>query len=209
MIGDLRTDALHQAPQEPDIDETTMIALLVLAFAGRNVSVQSGAALGKSDREQIVETLTEGGTLTLDPAAVQKAARAMLTAVLSCRDNMTNSGIIARIAGNSIGATLRLPNMATEEFLSCLSKAGLEKAAAAEGVRIGSRAKDTRAALIKRFETGVYVHPAALFRLSEEEIAEAKEAASYRYSPGSPDDDESLDWSEGDRDAAENTADDK
>jgi ParB family transcriptional regulator, chromosome partitioning protein len=208
MIGDLRTEALHQALQEADIDETTMIALLVLAFAGWNVSVQSGAVLDRFDRRQIAETLTEGGTLTRDPDAIQKAARAMLTAVLSCRDNATNSGIVARIAGDSIGATLRLPNMATEEFLSCLSKAGVEKAAAAEGVRIGARAKDTRAALIKRFETSVYVHPAALFRLSEEEIAEAQEAASYRYNRGSPDDDESPDWSEGDRDAPENTLDD-
>jgi ParB family transcriptional regulator, chromosome partitioning protein len=98
--------------------------------------------------------------------------------------------------------------MATEEFLSCLSKAGVERAATAEDVRIGARAKDTRAALIKRFETGVYVHPAALFQLSEAEIAEAQEAASYRYNPEAPDDDESPDWSDGDRDAAKNTLND-
>ena len=208
MIGDLRTDALHQALQEAKIDETTMIALLVLAFAGQNVTVHSGAELGKSDREQIAETLTEGGTLTHDPDAVQKAARATLTAVLSCRDNMTNSGIVARIAGDSIGATQHLPNMATEEFLSCLSKAGVEKAAAAAGVRSGARAKDTRAALIERFATGVYVHPAALFRLTEQEIAEAKQAASYRYDFGSSDDDESLDQNEGAQDGADNTVDD-
>ena len=68
IIGDLRTDALHEALQDEnaDIDSEHMVALLVLAFAGRNVSVQSGAALGKSDREQIAETLTEGGTLTRD-----------------------------------------------------------------------------------------------------------------------------------------------
>ena len=59
----------------------------------------------------------------------------MLTAALSCRDNMTNSGIVARIAGDAIGASLYLPNMATDEFLSCLSKSAVEKAAAAEGVR--------------------------------------------------------------------------
>jgi hypothetical protein len=58
-------------------------------------------------------------------------------------------------------------------------------------------------ALCYRFERSV-----TSGRLSEEEIAEAKEAASYRYNLGSPDDDESPDWSEGDRNAAENTADD-
>jgi hypothetical protein len=35
----------------------------------------------------------------------------MLVAVLSCRDNMTSSGEVARIAGDSVGATLRLPNL--------------------------------------------------------------------------------------------------
>lgn len=179
MIGDFRTDALHQALQDADIDQMTMIGLLVLAFAGRNVSVQSGAALGKSDREQIAETLTEGGTLTRDSATIQSAARAMLAAVLSCRDNMTNSGALARIAGDCIGAGLHLPNMATEDFLSCLSKAGVEKAAAAEGVRIGARAKDTRAAMIDLFATGVYVYPEALFRLTEQELADLGNSDGY------------------------------
>src|SRR5579875_1336276 len=117
----------------------------------------------------------------------------MLTAVLSCRENMSNSGIVARIAGDNIGAVRHMPNMATEEFLSCLSKAGVEKAAAAEGVRIGARAKDTRAALIERFANGAYVYPTALFRPTEQEIADAKAAASWRYVPGSTD--------EGDADA--------
>ena len=50
MIGDLRTDALHQALREATIDDTTMIALLVLAFAGKNVTVQGGAGLASLDR---------------------------------------------------------------------------------------------------------------------------------------------------------------
>ena len=37
MIGDYRTDALHQALQESDIDDQTLIGLLVLALAGNNV----------------------------------------------------------------------------------------------------------------------------------------------------------------------------
>jgi ParB family transcriptional regulator, chromosome partitioning protein len=69
--------------------------------------------------------------------------------------------------------------MATEEFLSCLSKAALEKAAAAEGVRIGSRGKDTRANLIERFKGGTYVYPSALFAPTPDEVAEARRQASY------------------------------
>jgi hypothetical protein len=72
-------------------------------------------------------------------------------------------GIVARVAGAAIDAKLLLPNMATEEFLSCLSKAAIEKAAADEGVKIGSRGKDTRANLIERFKDGIYIYPSALF----------------------------------------------
>ena len=115
---------------------------------------------------------------------MRTAARAMLTAVLSCRDNMTNSGVVARIAGDAIGASLNLPNMATEEFLSCLSKAAIGKAAAAEGVRVEARAKDTRARLIERFKDGVYVYPAALFQLTQAEIDDARQTAARRDVPG-------------------------
>ena len=176
MIGDLRTDALHQALREAEIDDSTLLALLVLALGGRNVSVQSGAGLGAQDREQIGQTLTEGGVLTTDQDAIRTAARAMLTIALSCRDNASASGPFARIAGDAIGASLCLPNMATEAFLACLSKAAIEKAAAAEGVRVEARAKDTRARLVERFKTSVYVYPAALFRLTPEEAKQAAES---------------------------------
>ncbi len=184
MIGDLRTDALHEALQNAEIDSDTLVALLVLAFAGKNVSVQSGADFAKSDREQIAATLTEGGALSRDAGLIHTAARATLTAVLSCRENMTNSGDVARIAGDSIGASLRLPNMATDEFLSCVSKTGVEKAAAAEGVPVHPRGKDTRAALVERFKDGLYVYPGALFRLTEQEIAAAERSAAHRWVPG-------------------------
>lgn len=44
MIGDLRTDALHEALSRAPIEDDTLMALLVLALAGRNVSIQSGAS---------------------------------------------------------------------------------------------------------------------------------------------------------------------
>jgi ParB/RepB/Spo0J family partition protein len=173
IVGDLRTDALHQALRERDIDDGTLLVLLVLALGGKNVSIQSAAEGGRYGREALACGLIEGGVLTTDQDAVRTAARAMLQVALSCRDNMTNSGIAARVAGDAIGAELFLPNMATEEFLSCLSKAALEKAAAADGVKIGSRGRDTRANLIERFKDGTYVHPSALFAPTPDEIADA------------------------------------
>ena len=183
MIGDLRTDALHEALREAEIDDHTLLALLVLAFAGRNVSVHTGAGLDSFDRAAIADTLTEGGALTTDPATLRAAGRSMLTAVLSCRLNMSNSGPLARIAGDTIDASRRLPNMATDDFLACLSKAALERAAAAEGVRVGARGKDTRANLVDHFKDGGYVYPPALFRITAEEAAEFKAQQPRRYVP--------------------------
>jgi hypothetical protein len=183
IIGDLRTDALHQAFEHADIDDHTLIALLVLALAGTNVSISSGAGVGPSGRDAIAASITEGGVLTGAEDTVRIAARSMLSATLSCRDNMTNSGHVARIAGDAIGASLYLPNMATDEFLSCLSKSAVEKAATAEGVRTEARAKDTRARLIERFKDGLYIYPAAHFGLSADELKAATETEARRYVP--------------------------
>ena len=184
IIGDLRTDALHEALRSDSIDDQTLLSLLVLAFAGKNVTVQSGSDAASWDRATVAATLTEGGVLTADADLVRAAARTMLVATLSCRDNMTNSGLVARIAGDAVDASRHLPNMATEEFLSCLSKAGVEKAAAAVEVRVEARAKDTRARLVERFATGVYHYPGALFRVTEEDIAAAKALEPRHYVPG-------------------------
>ena len=139
MIGDFRTDALHQALREAAIDDSTLLALLVLALGADNVSVQSGTDLGTFEREKICVTIAEGGVLTSDLDLVRNAARSVLIAALSCRDNQSNSGVVARVAGDAVGASHYLPNMATAEFLASLSRAALEKSAAAEGVRVEAR----------------------------------------------------------------------
>jgi ParB/RepB/Spo0J family partition protein len=175
MIGDLRTDALHQALADAPIADDTLLGMLVLALGADNVAVDSGSNLNGNDRQAISRTLTEGGVLTADPDLLRRAARMMLAAVLSCRENRSQSGPFARIAGEAIGASLRLPNMATEEFLSCLSRSALEKAAAAEGVRVEVRAKDTRARMVGRFAEGTFVYPGALFRLAPEDLTAAAE----------------------------------
>jgi len=173
MIGDFRTDALHQALREAPIEDSTLLGLLVLALAAKNVSLQSGADIGPFDREAIAATITEGGVLISDLELVRTAARNMLVAALSCRDNMSNSGLGARIAGEAVGASLYLPTMATDEFLTCLSRQALEKAAETEGVRAEARVRDTRARFIERFSGTRYVYQAALFQLTAEEIAAA------------------------------------
>jgi len=175
MIGDLRTDALHQALADAPIADDTLLGMLVLALGGGNVTVDSGSNLNGNDRQAISRTLTEGGVLTTDPDLLRRAARMMLAAVLSCRENRSQSGPFARIAGEAMGASLRLPNMATEEFLSCLSRGALEKAAAGEGVRVEVRAKDTRARMVGRFTDGTFVYPGALFRLAPEDQTAAAE----------------------------------
>src|SRR6266446_1859387 len=177
MIGDFRTDALHQAQRESRIEDTTLLGLLVLALAGKNVSIQSGADMSPFDRERIAATITEGGVLTSDFGLIHAAARSMLVAALNCRDNVSNSGPGARIAGEAIGASLYLPTMATDEFLSCLSRQALEKAATTEGVRVEVRVRDTRARFIERFTDTRYVYPAALFQVTAEEIAAAAAAS--------------------------------
>jgi ParB family chromosome partitioning protein len=183
-----------------------LLALLVLALGGKNISIQSAAEGGRYGREELACGLIEGGVLATDQDVVRKAARAMLQVALSCRDNMTNSGIVARVAGDAIDAKLFLPNMATEEFLSCLSKAALEKAAAAEGVKIGSRGKDTRANMIERFREGTYLHPSALFAPTPDEIADATRDASD-WDEGGGEDDAGNGEREGTGDGHEDPAD--
>jgi ParB family chromosome partitioning protein len=47
---------------------------------------------------------------------LRQAAREMLANVLSCGPGYHSSGVIARYAGDAIGADEHLANMATEEF---------------------------------------------------------------------------------------------
>ena len=195
MIGDLRTEALHQALANTPIEDDTLLGLLILAFGCDNVSVDSGGHLHGDDREAICRAITEGGVLTTDVDLLRQAARRMLAGVLLCRESRSQSGPFARIAGEAIGASLRLPNMATEEFLSCLSRGALETVARAEGVNIAPRAKDTRARMVTRFKEGTFVYPGALFRLTAEEQDAAaghrrQRADAGWVSPETADDDE-------------------
>ena len=180
MVGDLRTDALHRALREKPVDDDQLIAMLVLALAGRNVTVLSGVT-GRhraSHLARVSETLTEGGVITRDLTTIRHAAREALVEVLSCRENHSASGMGARYAGAAIGADTYLPNMATEEFLPALSRAALEQCADASDVAKQVRVKDTRAALVARFSDGTFIYPAARFAPTEAELEARRNPAS-------------------------------
>jgi ParB family chromosome partitioning protein len=170
MVGNMCTDALHAALREEPIDEQTLIALLVLALAGHNVEVKTGLAhvAGLRDtRREIAARLTEGGAVTSDPALLQEAARSMLAYTLSCRDNWSQSGPVARIAGDAIGADAHLPNMATADFLACLSKAAVEGVAVGLNVLVQPTGKATRGDVIARVGEGRWIYPPALFAAAD------------------------------------------
>ena len=192
IVGDLRTDALHQALREKPINDDQLIAMLVLALAGKNVTILSGVTGSHRFNQlgQVAETLTEGGILTRDLATIRDAAREALVAVLSCRENHSASGIGARHAGTAIDADAYLPNMATEEFLPSLSRAALEQSAAAQSIAPQARVKDTRAALIARFSDGTFIYPGARFAPTKAELETRRNPASIIDGPDDDDTDD-------------------
>ncbi|MDQ0333554.1 ParB family chromosome partitioning protein [Mesorhizobium sp. YL-MeA3-2017] len=176
MIGDLRTDALREALGRAPIEDDTLMALLILAFAGQNVSVTTGGGgtyYGHSRLAKNAAVLFDAdGKLAFDMDTLRVAARTMLVDVFSCRENATNSGVVARVAGEVVGADAFLPNMGTEEFLACLSRPALEASCKDTPVLPRQRVKDTRAALVEHFKKGHFVHPSALFAPDPAKLAD-------------------------------------
>ena len=207
MIGDFRTDALHEALARSPIEDETLMALLVLAFAGRNVTVESGSSetvYGHARLERHAALLFgEGGRLDYDRETLHQAARKVLIEVLSCRENRTNSGIVARVAGDTIGADSFLPSMGTDEFMSCLSRPALEASCKDTPILPRARVKDTRAALVDHFKEGSFVHPSALFA---PDVAELTNWSAKHAAPDEHDDDSAPEVDEFDGDRTERSA---
>lgn len=184
MIGELRTEALGAALREAPLDDLALLALLTLALTARNVSVDSPAPGGwYGARTALAAPLSEGGALATDPETIRRAAREALAAVLSLRDDRTASGPVALLAGIAADAADQLPSMATEEFLACLSKTALEKAASAARVAPRNTARDTRAAMVRELAGTRWLHPRATF-----DAAEAATAAATAAEPAPEDD---------------------
>ncbi|WP_404406955.1 ParB/RepB/Spo0J family partition protein [Pelagibacterium halotolerans] len=178
MIGDFRTDALHEALGRAPIEDDTLMALLVIAFAGQNVRVDTGSGNTGSFSSQIAphaaSLVDETGKLSFDMETLRIAVRSVLIEVLSCRRNMSNSGIVSRIAGDVVGADRFLPNMGTEDFLLCLSRQALEAACAETSVLPRNKVRETRAALVEHFRQERFVHASALFAPDANELADWK-----------------------------------
>jgi ParB family chromosome partitioning protein len=141
----------------------------------RNVSIQTHGS-GHATRTKLVQSITEGGRLSNDVERLRVVARQTLANVLSCSLGHGDSGLPSRIAGDAIGADAHLSNMATEEFLSCLSKTAVERVGSSLNVLPRQRVKETRAAVVTEAAGSTYIHPAALFALSQAEIAHHSEA---------------------------------
>jgi ParB family transcriptional regulator, chromosome partitioning protein len=208
----LRTEALIKSLEVNAVDDATLIGLLILALNARNVSIQTHSS-GHATRSKLVQSITEGGRLTQDVERLRVVARQMLANVLSCSLGHGDSGLPARIAGDAIGADAHLGNMATEEFLSCLSKAAIERVGSSLNVQPRQRVKDTRAAVLAETAGSTYVHPAALFALSQAEIAHHSEAPrdyswAYRDDDASDETAEQPDGLSGENDSLEPEADD-
>jgi ParB family chromosome partitioning protein len=221
MIGDLRTDALHEALSRAPIEDDTLLALLVLAFAGQNVRVDSGAGgdhgFGRRMPRHAATLFDAEGKFAFDPDTLRIAARGVLIDALSCREGMSKSGVVALVAGSAIGADGFLTNMGTEDFLSCLSRPAVEGSCADTPVLPRARVKDTRAALIEHFKEGHFVHPAALFApdatsltewlaksaVTEVDEDEAPESEDLGSEDQGVDGDPADEFEEGYRDAAE------
>ena len=148
----------------------TLIGLLVLALDAKNVTVQSDRPT-HSDPDEARPVDHRGRPSHHDAERLRVVARQMLAAVLSCSIGRSDSGLLARIAGDALGADVHIGNMATEDFLGCLSKAGIEKVGSSLRVLPRPRVKDTRAEVIKQASGTTYVHPAALFALTKAELA--------------------------------------
>ena len=201
MIGDLRTDALHEALSRAPIEDDTLMALLVLAFAGQNVTVASGArdisyygAVGLG--EHAARLFDQEGKLDFDMDTLRIAVRSLLIDVLSCRENRSDSGILSRVAGDVIAADNFLPNMGTEDFLSCLSRPALEASCADTSVLPRQKVKDTRAALVEHFKEGRFIHPSALFGPDQAKLAswlKKNERTEQPEDDGTPEDQDDFD----------------
>lgn len=174
MIGDFRTDALHEALSRAPIEDDMLMALLMLAFAAQNVRVDSGADGtfygGKRFSRHAVALFDEHGKLAFDQDTLRIAVRSVLIDVLSCRRGISNSGMVSRIAGEAIGADEYLPNMGSEDFLLCLSRQALEASCAEASIQPRPKVRETRAALVEHFQSERFVHMSARFAPPAEEL---------------------------------------
>nr|WP_246764248.1 hypothetical protein [Rhizobium leguminosarum] len=172
MIGDFRTDALHEALAQAPIEDDTLMAMLVRAFAGQNVSVDSGSEASG----HLYGPGVRPARCPVDRRKRQAGGRHRHAScrgqALSARTNRSDSGVVVRITGDAIGADADLPNMGKEEFLACLTRPALEACCGGTSVVPRPRVRDTRAALVEHFKEERFAHQSALFAPDDAKLAE-------------------------------------
>ena len=179
---------LSAALTQPDISDQTLIGLLLLALSADNVIVRTNDS---TPTRSLVAKIAEGGKLTSDTALIRSVAVDVLRNTLNCKLKFNGSGLAARIAGDAIGADAELPTMATDDFLSSLSRKALEQLGSGLGVLPRQRVKETRVAIVEQARETRVVLPAAHFALSAEESAEfSREPYRYGANPEAGADDE-------------------
>ncbi|WP_294541587.1 ParB N-terminal domain-containing protein [uncultured Rhodoblastus sp.] len=177
MIGEMRTEALSAALTQSEISDQTIIGLLLLALSADNVSIRTNDS---TPTRSLVAKIAEGGKLTSDTTLIRSVAVEVLRNTLNCKLKYNGSGLAARIAGDEIGADAELPTMATDDFLSTLSRKALEQLGSGLGVLPRQRVKETRVAIVEQARDTRVVLPAAHFALSAEESAKFSQEP-YRY----------------------------
>ena len=185
MIGDLRTDALHEALGRAPIEDDTLLALLVLAFAGQNVSIASGNADWlRSPRTTCRAPDRQGrqARLRARHAAAGGPAPADRRAVVPREPRETAVSLPASSAMPSARTASCRTWARTISCRACPARRSRRPARTRRCCR-GQRVKDTRAALVKHFSEGRFVHPAALFAPSPDKVVAWVE----RYSSSDPD----------------------
>lgn len=174
MIGEIRTQALRKALDnvQGTVDPWELVAGLLLAFGGDNVVVQGDQTGGygkRSARKTAVATLFPEGVMVRDEELLREQALAVLKSAASCDVSMhSGSGLPAQVMGILFDADAQMPNMAFEDFLKTMSKAGISKAMEAEGLAPLATGKAMRAALIAHVGEGRWVPPAAGFAQAQE-----------------------------------------
>ena len=154
MLGQIQTQALHAALDAvvEDVDPWDLVAALLLALAGQNVTVHTPEhePYGKMNRrETALATLFPEGVLIRDPALLRQEAVAVLKTVANCTvSRHSGSGVMAQLMGLLFDADAHIPNLAFDEFLKCFSKPGIMEAGAALKLLPRNTGKEMRTAIM-------------------------------------------------------------
>ncbi|MBB2199819.1 ParB/RepB/Spo0J family partition protein [Gluconacetobacter sp. 1c LMG 22058] len=205
MIGEIRTQALRKALDgvQDTVDPWDLVAGLLLAFGGENVVVQGDPTRGygkRSARKTAVARLFPEGVMVRDEGLLREQAVAVVKSAASCDISMhSGSGLPAQLMGILFDADAQMPNMAFEDFLKTMSKAGISKAMEVEGLAPLATGKAMRAALIAHVGDGRWVPPAAGFAQAQEAWKHALQRENERLeqSVARPWDEEADDEDEG------------